>query len=307
MKKLYLAGFLLFAAMQTYSQNPGTNTSLSNNPVEITSSETEEEVEEVDMEGESIEDIINTQGQITANVSTEKHFQSIWSRKGYFNISFNFAKLNPKEKYKTELNDPIENFTSNWGLGIQYGRNYNLLKNPISNMMMINIDFTPLDLNVNHYKKENAKYLFNSSSKTSDGYFYLPWNTEKIEYNYGMNVGPSVTLAPFINLANPEIRFLKFNVYYHIGYHVSLIQYRPQQANDANESSFGNIDDALKLSFGHGLTNAIGFNISWKAIGLGYESRWTSASYQSLDKEIFGKTKYKFKAPTNRIYLDIRI
>ena len=77
-----------------------------------------------------------------------------------------------------------------------------------------------------------------------------------------MNVGPSVTLAPFVKLTNPEIQF-------------------------------------LKLSFGHGLTNAIGFNISWKAIGLGYESRWTSASYQSLDKEIFGKTKYKFKAPAN--------
>ena len=304
MNKFYLGAILMSMAMPMFSQEPDVTIPASQQSSGVVE---DIEVEEVEIEGETIDDIIQTQGQITANVSTEKHYQSIWSRKGYLNISFNFAKLNPKETYITEVNQPIEHFTSNWGLGIQYGRNYSVLKNPIHNMFMINVDFTPLDLNINHYAKGKSQYLFDSSAKSKDGDYYLPWNTEKVEYNYGINVGPSFTVAPLVNSNNPELHFIKFNVYYHIGYHVSLLQYIPEAENDKNPATFDNINDALKLSFGHGLTNAVGFNVSWKNIGLGYEARWASLSYQSLDKENFGKTKYKFNAPTSRIFIEVRL
>ena len=277
----------------------------------------EEEVEEVEEEiyvgSSSLDDIINTQGRITQNVSTEKHFQSVWSRKGYFNISYNSAKLEPKETYNVMYNNgnyvALENMKSDWGVGLQYGRNYGILKHPIANIIMINIDYTPLDFNANHYKKADLKGKLFDSSDDSKGYLELPWNAEKFEFNYGMNVGPSITLAPFTKINGVRgLHFLKFNVYYHIGYHVSLLYFMPKKADDASESTFGNINTvASKLCFGHGLTNAVGFNVSWKAIGVGYEVRWANLDYKSFNTGDFGKTTYKFKAPTGRVYLNIRL
>lgn len=275
--------------------------------------EVEEEVEEVYVgaQGSSIDDIINTYGNLTANMFTEKHFQSVWGRKGYFNISYNNAKLEPKESYKTGMgNNVVENMKCAWGVGIQYGRNYNLHK-PIANIVTINLDYTPLDLNANYYKAEESTHLFNSSEQYTDkkdnSVMYLPWNTEKWEFNYGMNLGPSLTFAPFTHMKVKGLHFLKFNVYYHIGYHVSLLMFKPKENQDASAATWSSMDKASKLSFGHGLTNAVGFNVSWKAIGVGYEVRWASLEYMALDKENFGSDKYKFKAPTARVFLEIRL
>lgn len=255
----------------------------------------------------SIDDIIKIQQQLTANVSEEKHFESVWSRKGYFNISYNSAKLEPKQDILTGYGtEKVGTFKSDWGVGLQYGRNYNILKKAIANIVMINIDYTPLDLNVNHYKLETPTSAPNGSD--NDGKYYLPWNSEKFEYNYGMNVGPSVTLAPFTKINNLRgLHFLKFNVYYHIGYHVSLLQYKIKKDETFPGVTYDAMKDALKLAFGHGLTSAVGFNVSWKAIGVGYEVRWASLKYQSLDTNNFGKGKYKFDAPTSRVFLEIRL
>ena len=261
----------------------------------------------------SLDDIINIQQQITVNMSEEKHFQSVWSKKGYFNISYNMAKLEPKEVIHTGLGTDVPNLKCDWGVGLQYGRNYSLLKHPIANIVMINLDYTPLDLNVNHYKKAEGKYLYNSAEKNGDK-FYLPWNVEKFEYNYGMNLGPSITVAPFTKLNVKGLHFIKLNIYYHIGYHVSLLQFNAKDDQDANPdhsnnsaSPFKTMKESLKLAFGHWLTNCVGANLSWKAIGVGYEVRWASLKYMSLDKKNFGSDKYKFNAPTARVYLDIRL
>lgn len=283
-------------------------------PVEPGPVEEEEviEEEEVYVGSSSLDDIINTQGRITQNVSTEKHFESVWSRKGYFNISYNSARLEPKATYNVVYNNgkyvALENMKSDWGAGIQWGRNYSILRSPIANMVMINIDYTPLDFNANHYKKAEGQYLFDSSDK-QDNSLELPWNAEKFEFDYGMNVGPSITLAPFTKLNNLNgLHFLKFNVYYHIGYHVSLLYFMPKKEQDKTPSTFDDINSvASKLCFGHGLTNAVGFNVSWKAIGIGYEMRWANLDYKSFNTGDFGKTTYKFKAPTSRVYLDLRL
>lgn len=289
-------------------------------PATLPQPQIEEEVELVEEEveydkGSSLDDIINTQGRLTENVSTEKHFESVWSRKGYFNISYNNSKLEPQKQYLAAYIDGkyqnIETMESDWGVGIQYGRNYNLLKKPIANIVMINLDYTPLDFNVNHYKGGDAKILYDSNDKNDNEKNYLPWNVEKFEFNYGMNLGPSITLAPFTKINKcPGLHFLKFNVYYHIGYHVSLLHFNPKKEQDgAPNQSYSNIFDGAtsKLCIGYGLTNAVGFNVSWKSIGIGYETRWASLNYQSLDSSTFGKEKYKFKSPTNRVYIEFRL
>lgn len=297
MKKFLLSTSIMMVSIPMFAQVE--------NPV------TAEEIEETDIiieeTGSSIDDIINIQQQLTSNSTESKHFESVWSRKGFFNISYNSAKLEPKSNYPTGMGTNVGNFSNDWGLGIQTGRNYNLLKKPIANIVTINLDYLPLDLNVNHYKKNGSDYLFNSGVKTSDGYYYLPWNSEKYEYNYGMSLGPSVTLAPFTKLDINQLHFLKFNVYYHIGYHISLLQFKTNKSEDQSPNTYESImDKATKLSFGHGLTNCVGFNASWKFIGIGYEMRWATLSYFSLDKKNFGSQKYKFNAPTGRVYLQFR-
>ena len=300
MKKIFIILALCINVMSAWPQGQDPYVYSSN----------EEAVEEPDYSSTSLEEIISIQQKLTDSNAQQRHFQSVWSRKGFFNISFNSVSLNSKKALSTGLESNIESFKSNWGVGIQYGRNYSLLKNPIINMLMVNLDYCPLDLNISHFKRGSGNYLYNSELTVGEDKFYLPWTVEKFQYDYGMSLGPSLTIAPFTKLNISELHFLKFNVYYHIGYHISLLQFKTkdnEDANTTNSKNKNNMSEALKLNFGHGLTNCIGFNVSWKAIGIGYEMRWASLQYQSLDKENFGSDKYKFSTPTSRVFLEIRM
>ena len=292
-------------------------------PVAVEPVEEEEFIEEDEVVGPStsLDDIVNMQQRLTMSMSEEKHFESVWGRKGFFNIGYNNTKLEPKETYNNKNgyeNGDMPTFKSDWAFGIQYGRNYNILKKAIANIVMINIDYLPLDFNVAHFKAERDGKLFNSSlsytDKKGNDVQYLPWDAEKYEFTYGMNLGPSITLAPFTKIRNMKgLHFLKFNVYYHIGYHVSLLHFNSKTDQDKNtNSNYNGItpDDykkELKLNFGHGLTQSFGVSLSWKAIGVGYEIKWDEVTYKPLNTEMFGKNNFKFKEPTSRIYLQLRL
>lgn len=273
----------------------------------------------------TITDIVKQQQKVSSTHDIERHYLSVWGRRSYLNIAFNNTKLSPKGAVPTGVeNGTVKEMKTDWGVSLQYGRNYRLHKRPISNLLQFYIDYTGIDLNVNHYKAEgNGKGLYDSRNKIeikegykTDSYFYFPWNMEKYEFNFGMSLGPSLTLAPFTSSNSRGMHYLKFNFYYHIGYHISLL-YIPNDAdadlNDATDKSSSDyknkedMADNLKMQWGHGLINSFGLNISWKAIGVGYEYRSAKLKYKSMNKSSYGSDKYDFNSSTNRVYLQFRL
>lgn len=263
---------------------------------------------------ESVSDIIKMQQEVTKRNQSESHFRSVWSRKGYLNVSYNTTTLSPKDDVPTGVaynGGKAPEYKSNWGASIQLGRSYALHKRPISNILQFNIDYTYIDLGVNHFKAEgDGTNLYDSSNKSGEKY-YTPWNLEKYDINYGMAVGPSVTVAPFTYTKYAGLHHMKFNVYFHIGYHVGLLYMVNDENADVNQDKdddgYKRMKDNLKMDLGHGLTTSFGFSLTWKTIGVGYEHRSGNLKYKSLSTDDFGKDSYKFKSSTNRVFIQFRM
>lgn len=270
----------------------------------------------------TIKDIIKVQQQVTSRNATEQHFADVWGRRGYFNFSYNNTKLTPKDNnYPNGQGGFVSEMKSDWGASIQYGRCYRLHKKPIANVATFNIDYTGIDLNVNHFKAEGTGQYDSrdrhpgEGDKKSESFYTLPWNMEKYEVNYGMSLGPSLTLAPFNLLNGNGLHYIKINVFYHIGYNVSMI-YTPNDKKldvnqsgvvDYNDTDYKAMESNLKMSWGHGMIQSFGINLSWKAIGIAYEHRTGKIKYKAMNTSDFGNNEYEFTNATNRISLQIRM
>ena len=266
----------------------------------------------------TINDIVKTQQGLTSNQFEESHFQDVWSRKGYLNLSYNNATLTPDEVIQTGVPDlnggVVPKFKSKWGFSLQVGRGYKLHKKPIANILQFYIDYKYIDLNVNYYDHEgNGKNLYDTSVKLprDSKLFYTPWNLEKYDINYGMALGPSITVSPFNSMDSKGLHHLHLNMWYQIGYHASLLLMKNDEDADVNKAKGTNTEDkvrdGIKMNLGHGLTNTFGVSLTWKFIGIGYEHRSAGLKYQSLDKDTYGDEKYKFKSSTNRVFLQFRL
>lgn len=275
----------------------------------------------------TINDIIRMQQDVTNKKYAESHYRDVWSRKGYFNISYNTTTLTPDQTIHTGVGDDIvPEFKSDWGVSLQLGRSYALHKAPIANMLQFNIDYSYIDLNVNHFKQEGDGNIYDSRSILNyDGkeYYYTPWNLEKYDLNYGMSVGPSISIAPFTSTNVSALHHIKLNAFFHVGYHVSLLYMTNDEKADINPTKkredvqtetqakeyerYEKMSKGLKFDLGHGLITSFGFSITWKFIGLGYERRSGSLKYQSLSTDDYSKQKYEFKSSTNRVFIQFRM
>ena len=221
----------------------------------------------------------------------------------------------------------IGDFKSDWGVTLQSGTNYRLHKKPIAKMINIALDYSWLNLNVNHIKDadhEDGEFLYNSTKRNvvsgesgkTDEYYVYPWKLEKYEANYGMTLGPSITIAPFVPLGVKQLDYLKIQAYYHIGYSASFLytlnkekfdeNQNPSQSNADAYKDYNTMKDNLKLQWGHGMTSTFGFNIFWKRVGIGYERTTGTFKYKNFNTGDFGKFKTKFTNEYSRIYLTIR-
>jgi hypothetical protein len=266
----------------------------------------------------TINDIINEQQDVSTRNSNVSHFEDVWSRRGYFNISFSNTTLDPVDKIPTGLNGGVvPKYKSSWGAAIQLGRSYRLHKKPIANTLQFYIDYTYIDLGVNHFKAESAicydsskKYDVVDGTKTNS-YYYIPWNLEKYEANYSMTLGPSMTIAPFNYVNSLGLHYLRLNFYYHIGYGVSFLYMLNDTDADANPDKYGtdykNMSDNMKLCWGHGLTNSFGLSLTWKFIGLGYEHQSRNIRYKSMNTKEFENETYKFDSSVNRFFIQFRM
>ena len=275
----------------------------------------------------TINDIIRMQQDVTNKKYAESHYRDVWSRKGYFNISYNSTTLTPDQSIPTGVGGGVvPEFKSDWGVSLQLGRSYALHKMPIANMLQFSIDYSYIDLNVNHFKQEGDGNLYDSRSILNyDGkeYYYTPWNLEKYDLNYGMSVGPSISIAPFTSTNVSALHHIKLNAFFHVGYHVSLLYMTNDEEADINPTKkredvqtetqakeyerYEKMSKGLKFDLGHGLITSFGFSITWKFIGLGYERRSGSLKYQSLSTDDYSKQKYEFKSSTNRVFIQFRM
>jgi len=285
----------------------------------------------------TIADIVSLQERVNTQNSNAAHKSKVWGKKSFFNISYSNTKLKPEGKIELGFPDwgdgVVPEYKSDWGAALQLGHSYNLHKKPIANILQFNIDYTYIDLAANHFKSEDGieivkdgkkleNILYDSKNTRTvkeDGktqnYSYIPWNLEKYDISYGMNLGPSITVAPFTYLNLPQLHFIKLNAYYHIGYQASILwlkndvqadaSYMPPSDDDYSYNG-GYSDDNVKLNWSHGLTQSFGVNLSWKAIGVGFEMKKANYLYKSTDTRTYGSDTYKFKGSSSRIYLAIR-
>lgn len=252
----------------------------------------------------TIAGIIDMQQKVYSSSNTEQHIKSVWKRKLYRNISYNSSKLTSDQSvYVSDTKQDKIDCKSDWGFSFQLGTNYWLHK-PIANMVTFAIDYTWMDINLNHFKAVDEHY--NSTWERNDNYV-MPWNLQKYEVDYGMNIGPSITVAPFVPLGNKQLDFIKLQVYYHIGYRISGL-FLSGGEDDYNKTSSRNDDEMpdFKAEWGHGMYTSFGVNLTWKAIGIGYEHSSGNFKYKPFVSD-FGKEKTKMKLGTSRIFLQIRM
>lgn len=313
MKKTLLSCILFASALMANAQGRVSNTDLILDAAEDTTQVT------------TIADIVTLQERVTTQNTTAAHKQSVWGRKTYLNLSYMLkSSLTPEGNiplgYKVNGSEFAQKYEADKAFALQIGHSYALHKKPIANVVQFNLDYTFIDISVAKYKKEPGEKLYDSSSKweekddddrwgSANEKQYIPWSLGKWDINYGMNLGPSITIAPFTYLKNaPGLHFLKLKAYYHIGYQVGLMVLSGDKKADAayekNENQYqSDFQDNIKLNFDHGLTQSFGVSLSWKAIGVGYETRWDKKSYKNVLPSIYGSETYKFKGSSSRVYI----
>lgn len=276
----------------------------------------------------TINDIIAQQQEATTVNSSEQHFKEVWGRRSYRNLSINLPYSLDPQNVETGVSyngGLAPKYKSQLSLTYSTGRSYRVHKNAIGNVLQIYIDYTPFDLTISHYKIETKENAYDSRAFWSDTIFkrdgktiekvnqykYTTWNLEKYQLDYGMLLGPSITVAPFTHLDEaPGLHHLKLNLYAHFGYRASLLYMVNSETADANpteNNDFNEMKDNAKLDWGHGFYWSWGFSLTWKGIGLGYEHNTGNLKYKPIDTGTFGNRSYKFNTINNRLYISFRV
>lgn len=268
----------------------------------------------------SIQDIINIRMQTDYNHEYAAHIKKVWKRKGFFDISYikstatattPLAVATSPDNSTSELPANDTKFVSDWGLGIKWGKNFNLHKRAIGNILMFNLDYTWIDLSTAHYKsvaEKDIQHVPTTSTGSTYGTTakksYVPWELNKYALRYNMLLGPSITLAPFTPIKNFGLDHVKLNVYFHIGYGINVMM-MPEEKYPGAPHFSKDTKNTFGVAFGHGLITAFGGSINWKAIGIGIET--TTQNYQFTSSESYYNSDEKLKDSSTRIFLQLRL
>lgn len=277
MKKLpFIAIFGLF--MTTGSHAQGTNYVITNDSIRIP----------------SLEDIIESESNLSSKLEIESRYKSIWGKTTYLNLCLSSTKFSSSD-FPTDGGSYMREFKNKMGFGIEAGNTYNFHKKPIGTVLFIGIDYTPLDLNFNMFDEEEALPNY---SQTKEVPFCLPWHNKKITIDYGMALGPSLTFYPFTAINNRITNNIRLQFYYHLGYHVGL--------GNINNVVGKNKKENTEMVWGIGLSNTFGLNLTWNIIGIGYEQRqFKDYTYRSLTSD-FDSGAVKCEQTNSRVYIQFR-
>lgn len=263
----------------------------------------------------SIDGIIKEKKRVSNTTNSTEHFASVWRPRSYFDFIYTRnATLTPADLGQfngfTGPNTPSAKYNADWGYAIKNGRSFFLHRRAIGRVAYIGLDYTWIDLMANHYKAtlDDLGHSFNSSEQLPGGGKAFPVNAQKYEINYGMTLGPSVTLAPFVYIEGAKgLHHLKFNAYYHIGYGVGLLY-----CNGSAEQNVATTSDNSIL-FGHGLKSAYGASINWRKVGVGFEVHKAALKHKNDTGGLFNTNNdinvskiYDFDTSGQRLFLQFR-
>lgn len=239
----------------------------------------------------TLNDIINQESKNKINVSYDQHLRNIFGKTDFFNISYNKTELSSDEFPIGAALTGHNEFKNKFGVGIQWGKTFNLNKKALGDVMFVGIDATWMDLNFNQYDKGDITPGF--GEETGVLIKPMPWHNKKTTLDYGISVGPSITLYPFIPLHSNTADHIRLNGYFHLGY--------------KGEVFFINeVAEKTQHAWGHGLFTAFGGSLTFNFIGVGIEVRNDNINVKHVDKKEYGEQKMKFKEKVTRFYLQFR-
>lgn len=181
----------------------------------------------------------------------ETKWTKIWDkRKKHWSISYITS-----QKLTLKDNENIES-KSKFGINIQRGRTWYLPHKPLGGMVKFGIDLDPMDITYVQYESDPVPVSSQAPTYTTDEKDdETDWGRHHI--TYGIGVGASVTVNP--------IDYLKASAFFHYIPGVGALIY------DSN------------VSWGYQGMCSFGFNVAWKAISLGFETRWGSSTFSKID------------------------
>lgn len=161
---------------------------------------------------------------------------------------------------------------SEYGFATDLTKTYILTKQPLFGFMKVGIDAKWFDINYVKYKNEVSKVSFEDFDDYDDDYDIDEENFDigSHNLNIGLGVGPSIQLAPFINLNN-GLRDLRADIFFHFTPSFSLLTLKEE-----GETNF---------YYGFNPTINFGVNLQWKMIGVGFEGRWGFPKYSNLNEK----------------------
>lgn len=174
--------------------------------------------------------------------------RAIWKdRSKYFNLSYVKQTLSPDIAGWEKLGG--SELKSDIGAALVWGKTYYLHRKPLARMIKFGLDWSWMDFNYAQYKLED--YDFETGELYSEKAHQL---------EYGMQIGPSVTINP--------IHHLKVSAYFRVTPSYSMMYFNEEFYH--HYATFCNT----------------GFAVSWKVLSVGCEWRWGKASYNGLSIDL---------------------
>lgn len=211
--------------------------------------------------------------------------RAIWkNRAKYFNLNYVKQTMTPDIEGWDKLGG--NELKSDFGAAIVWGKTYYLHRKPLARIIKFGIDWSWIDFNYAQYKLESPDYTGEILSEKAH------------QLEYGMQIGPSVTINP--------VHHLKVSAYFRVTPSYSLMYFNDELYH--HYATFCNT----------------GFAVAWKVLSVGCEWRWGKAPYDGLsfdpmtghasgdfsgDTSSGDKTDLqdtKFKTKSLRIYLSFR-
>lgn len=228
--------------------------------------------------------------------TTEAFYRKIWGKKGYFNFSFNMMKMS-SDNLPTVGGTYSAEYDDKFGFGLQTGTVFNFHKRPVGKVFFFGLDYMWIDLNANKYVHTypGANYKMGDTKP-----YHMPWNYEKWTFDYGMSIGPSVTIYPFTTMRQKPADNIRLQLYFRAGYSIGGLLFtnvkRPDESTENNQ-----------LAWGHGFYTTFGANLTWKSIGIGYEIRNNPKNKVKCVSSAFEEADpVELKQTTGRVYLQLR-
>jgi len=210
----------------------------------ITASAQEVSQQKLDSLNRALDDL---SGRIQETEAAENN-RAIWKdRSKYFNLSYVKQTLAPDIDGWEVLGGG--ELKSDFGAALVWGKTYYLHRKPLAGMIKFGLDWSWMDFNYAQYKLESF------DSQTGERF------SEKAhQLEYGMQIGPSVTINP--------IHHLKVSAYFRVTPSYSLMYY--------NEDLYHHYATFCNT----------GFAVAWKVLSIGCEWRWGKANYDGLSIDL---------------------